>query len=68
VLVHRRGKVDSQFVEQVADFPQFSGLKEGDEIELDGSMTNKMRDSGMYVGRKLVELVDAELLRQKPIT
>lgn len=65
VIVHKRGKADSTFCDQVANFPEYKSVSEGEGIPLDGHITNKMRDAGMYVGRKLIQLLDAELLRQK---
>ena len=65
VLVHKRGKADATFREQVASYPEFNKIKDGEQIVLDGEHTRKMRDAAMIVGRKLVELADKELQRQK---
>ena len=62
VLVHKRGKADSKFREQLANYPEFAHIK--GEIVLDGEIVRKMRDAAMMLGRKLIELADAELQRQ----
>lgn len=66
VLVHRRGKADLTFKDQVANYPEFNKIKLDEQIALDGNITRKMRDAAMVLGRKLIELADEELQRQKP--
>jgi hypothetical protein len=65
VLVHKRGKSDATFREQIANYPEFNRIKEGEQIALDGEAARKMRDAAMILGRKLVELADTELQRQQ---
>lgn len=64
VLVHKRGKADATFRDQIGDYPEFNSIKETDEIALDGETVRKMRDAAMALGRKLIELADAELQRR----
>ena len=64
VLVHRRGKADDKFRKQISNYPEFSAIKENDQIALNGEAVRKMRDSAMMLGRRLIELADAELQRQ----
>ena len=65
VLVHKRGKADTTFRDQIAAYPEFSKIKLKQQIVLDGESTRKMRDAAMVSGRKLVVLADKELQRQK---
>jgi hypothetical protein len=65
VIVHKRGKVDQTFLRQVENFPKFSKIKNGDEIQLDGESVAKMRSAALLLGQKLIKTADAELLRQK---
>ena len=65
VLTHQRGKADATFLDQIAGYPEFSKIKLRQQIVLDGENTRKMRDAAMVLGRKLVELADKELQRQK---
>ena len=65
VLTHKRGRADTTFRDQIAAYPEFSKIKRGQQIVLDGEITRKMRDAAMVLGRKLVELADKELQRQK---
>lgn len=65
VITHKRGKSDRTFCDQVKDFPEFSSIREGEEIKLDGRIVAKMRSSALLLGRKLIQAADAELRRQK---
>ena len=66
VLAHKRGRADTTFRDQIANYPEFNKIKLRQQIVLDGESTRKMRDAAMVLGRKLVELADKELQRQKP--
>jgi hypothetical protein len=66
VLAHKRGRADATFRDQIANYPEFNKIKLRQPIVLDGENTRKMRDAAMVLGRKLVELADKELQRQKP--
>jgi hypothetical protein len=65
VITHQHGKSDRTFCTQVKDFPEFSSIKEGEQIKLDGEIVAKMRNAALLLGRKLIETADAELRRQK---
>lgn len=67
VLVHKRGKADKTFRDQVSSYPEFDTIKDGDQIAPDGETVRKIRDAAMVLGRKLVETADAELLRQSAL-
>jgi len=66
VLTHTRGRVDREFLNKLSAFPEFKDIPEGDYIAPDGETVRRMRDAAMIIGRKLVELADAELQRQNP--
>lgn len=66
LLVHKRGKSDQEFLDQIAAYPEFSSIKKNDIIEPKGSDVRRMRDSAMLLGRKLIQLADTELQKQKP--
>jgi len=66
VLAHKRGRADATFRDQIAPYPEFSKIKIRQPVVLDGENTRRMRDAAMVLGRKLVELADKELQRQKP--
>jgi hypothetical protein len=65
VLAHKRGRTDVTFRDQIKGHPELGFIKLGQPVILDGEITRKMRDAAMVLGRKLVELADNELQRQK---
>jgi hypothetical protein len=65
VFVHKRGKADRKFLDDIAAYPEFSSIKENDIVSVNGKEVRQMRDSAMTSGRELILLADAELQRQK---
>jgi hypothetical protein len=66
VLIHNSGRVDKDFIKQIEPVPDLRGtFVENQELQLDGELVTRLRESAVALGTRLILFVD-DLITPKP--